>query len=121
MAEVSLDTLEASNALPVPTVAGTQVAGYRRFTVVEGPMKIEYNIYQQAAGNDFAASDTFVTGLVTPVAVEVQVFGVDLSGTTLSESVTLEADPSQSTYRTVTIHDCDGSNGNGVIVKVIGF
>jgi hypothetical protein len=120
MPEVSFDTLEALDRLPVPSVAGTQVRGYRRFTVAKGPFKTEYNIYQQLAADDFAASDTFVSGLAHPFAVEVA-----WSNTDATEggppSATLEGIESESTFKTVTVHDADGVNGAGIVVKVHGF
>lgn len=121
MAEVSFDTLEALARRPVPSVAGTKVSGYVRFVTVNGPFKTEYNIYQQGASDDFANEDTFVSGLVTPIAAEVAVINHDGTALAIVPTCTLEADQAQSTYRTVRVFDADAENGAGIIVKVHGF
>lgn len=120
MSEVSFDTLEALDRIPVSSVAGTQVSGYHRWVTVHGPIKIEWNLYQQGASDAFAASDTFLSGLARPICAEAQFVNVDnQEGATVS--VTLEGVESESTFRTLTVLDADGVNGSGLLVKVIGY
>jgi len=121
MAEVTFDTLEALDRTPVPSVAGTTVAGYKRWVTVHGPVKIEWNYYQQAASNNFAAEDSFVSGLARPILVTVENANVDHTDTDPQGSATLEGVESESTFRTVTVHDCNTTSEMGILVKVIGY
>lgn len=124
MAEVSFDTLEALNRVPVPSLTDASiVSGYKRWTVVEGPIKVEYNFYQQGDGDDFAASDTFVSGLARPICAEVSWVNIDAAATALDNGPTceLEGVESVSTFKTVTVHDADALVDAGILVKVWGF
>ena len=123
MAEVSFDTLEAVGFRGVPSETDASiVAGFKRFKVSQGPILVEYNLYQQADGDTFAASDTFVTGLVNPFAVVAAWSNVDAGGQTGARpSAELEGVESDANFKRVTVHDADGLNDAGIIVTVYGF
>jgi hypothetical protein len=121
MAEVSFDTLEALSRTPVGSeTAASVVSGFRRWVEVNGPHKVEYNYYQCDDVDDFANEDTFVSGIVHPIAVEVSSVNVDLAGTAFAGSASLEGVESAATFKTVTVRDADGVNGAGILVKVYG-
>ena len=124
MATPSFDTLEALNRIPVPSLTDASiVSGFKRWTVVQGPIKVEYNYYQQGNGDTFVDSDTFVTGLAHPIFAEVNFVNVDLATTALDNgpSCELEGVESASTFRTVTVHDADAMDDAGILVKVYGY
>lgn len=123
MAEVSFDTLEALARKPVPSETDASiVSGYTRWTVVQGPIKTEFSFYQQADGDNFAASDTFVSGLAHPIAASVELVNVDSANTdTGHPSAELEGVESDSNFKRVTVHDADTTSDAGIIVKVYGF
>ena len=122
MAEISFDTLEALNRLGVPSETDASiVSGFRKFITVLGPFKTEYVLYQQADGDTFAASDTFVSGLAHPFVVEVAWSNVDAGGAIAHPTAELEGVESDANFKRVTVHDADGLNDAGIIVKVHGF
>ena len=123
MATVSFDALEALARRPVASeTAASIVSGYTRFTEVNGPFKTEINIYQVGDGDNFAEEDTFVTGLVHPIAVEASYANVDSGdGTANVVTAELEGVESSANYRRVTVNDADDLAAAGLIVKVIGF
>lgn len=122
MAEVSFNTLEALGRRPQPSETGASiVSGYARYVTVNGPLKTEWNYYQQAAGDTFAAVDTFVTGLVHPIMVEVNPVNMDQNGGDNIPSASLEGVESSATFRTVTVRDADAMTNAGILVKVHGF
>jgi hypothetical protein len=121
MPAVTLATLTATNVKPVgsPTAASC-VAGSQRISTVQGPLRVEYNWYQQGSGDDFAATDTFVTGVQSPLFATVHATGrADNLG--VDSSAEIEAKSSESTYQTVTIRAVDGQNNLGILVTVYGF
>lgn len=121
MAEVSFDTLEGLARRPrASETAASIVSGYVRFTEVNGPFKTEINIYQQGDGDDFAQVDSFITGLVHPIAAEVNWVNTG-DVTAVTPTAQLEAVESDSDYRRVRVFDADGLNGAGIIVRVVGF
>ncbi len=122
MAEVSFDTLEALARLGVPSETDASiVSGFKRITVVQGPVKVERNFYQQGDGDDFAASDTFVSGLVRPFAVSAQFTNIDAGGATAHPTAELEGVESDTNFKRVTVHDADGINDAGILVTVYGY
>jgi hypothetical protein len=123
MAEVSFDTLEALARNPVPSETDASiVSGYRRWVSAATPIKIEYNFYQQGDGDNFAALDTFVSGLARPFAASVELVNVDSANTDAGHpSAELEGVESDANFRRVTVHDADTTADAGIIVKVYGF
>ncbi len=118
----SFDTLEALARVPVPSETDANiVAGYKRWVTVDGPMKTEYNFYQNEDGESFAASDTFKSGLARPIAVEVNIVNCDMANSHTPLSAELEGDESNSNFRRVTVHDADAVADAGILVKVYGF
>jgi len=121
MAEVTLAALEALNVKPVmsPTAA-SRVAGFLRISTVEGPLRVEYNWYQQGSGDTFASSDTFTTQIQSPLFATAQ--GVSLVDSVgLPTSAEVETRSSSSDYGTVTIRGWDSQTSLGVLVTVYGF
>ena len=121
MSEVTFDTLEALDRMPIASVAGTVVSGYHRWVTVHGPLKIEWNLYQVGASDAFADPDTFVSGLAKPMAVVARVVNVDPAGVEDNVGATLEAVESEATYRTVTVHEANEPDVAGLLVMVIGY
>jgi len=121
MAEVSFDTLEALDRVPVSSVDGTTVSGYHRWVTVHGPIKIEWNFYQQGADDDFAAEDSFMSGLAKPIVAMANVVNGDPGAIEDNVGATLEGVESSATYRTVTVHDAAQLNGAGCLIMVIGY
>ncbi len=120
MGEVSFDTLEALGRVPVQSeTAASNVSGYKRWTVVEGPFKVEHNFYHQGSGDDFAASDTFISGLAHPMFATVQVLGDAANNNDASASV--EGVESVALFKTVTVRDAEDVDTTGILVKVYGF
>jgi hypothetical protein len=121
MAEVSFDTLEALARNPVPSETDASiVSGYRRWVSAATPIKIEYNFYQQGDGDNFAALDTFVSGLARPFAASVELVNVDSANTDAGHpSAELEGVESDANFRRVTVPDTTADAG--IIVKVYGF
>src|SRR3990172_5726310 len=114
MAEVSFDTLEALARRPVASeTAASIVSGYVRFTEVCGPFKREISIYQQGNGDNFANEDSFVTGLVHPIAATVAGANTDGAAATINTSCSLEAVESDSDYRRVKVFDADALPSGG--------
>lgn len=118
MAERTL--AQVATAARPSMVAGTEEEAYVKFIDVRGPFKVETRYYQQAAANDFAADDTFVSSLAHPMFATIKP-SQDLDGTALVASVDLDSDESSSTFKTVTLRDAEGINGLGVVVEVYGF
>lgn len=114
MAEVNISDLTEG-------VAGSGSAGSRRFITALGPMKVEWNYFQQASGDDFAASDTFTSRLARPLFASVLPGNADLSDTAFPGSADLDVDETSSTHGQVTVHDADGTNGLAILVLVVGF
>jgi len=122
MAEVSFDTLEALDRMPVPATEEDDVtSGFKSWTTVHGPIKIEWNYYQQAAQDAFADPDTFVSRLVKPILAWASVVNVDPSGREPNVGATLESVESEALYRTVTVHNAATPDGAGLLVAVIGY
>ena len=123
MSQVSFDALEALARLPVPSITDANiVSGYKRWVTVNGPIKIEYNYYQQGDGDNFAASDSFKSGLARPIIAEASLVNVDPADTDTGVVGTeLEGDESVSTFGTVTVHDADTHADAGILVKVYGY
>tara|TARA_R110000751_G_scaffold5489_3_gene24994 strand:+ start:965 stop:1324 length:360 start_codon:yes stop_codon:yes gene_type:complete len=117
----TLATLEGLNIKPVvsPTPANL-VAGHLRVTTAQGPLKVEYNQFQQATADSFSATDTFVTGLQSPLFAEVQVL-TRANGLDNNISAEVETLDTVATYRTVSVRDTDAQNGLGILVTVYGF
>lgn len=122
MAEVSFDTLEGLDRTPVGSETGASiVSGFKRWITVNGPFKTEYVLYQQGNGDDFANSDTFISILAHPVAVEVAFINGDAAAVAEVPSASLEGVESAALFKTVTVRDADAINGIGIIVKVHGY
>ncbi len=123
MGAVTFDTLEALNRIPVASeTAASIVSGYKRWTVVEGPFKIEYNYYQPANGDALTNGDSFKSGLAHPLFAEIAPVNHNLDNITAGYSCTIEGDESVSTFKTVTCHDVEGAaNNEGILVKVYGY
>jgi hypothetical protein len=124
MTEILFDALEGFARVPVPSLTDASiVSGFKRWTVVEGPIKVEYNFYQQGDGDTFASSDTFVTGLARPICAEVSWVNIDAADTALDNGPTceLEGVESAATFKTVTVHDADALDDAGLLVKVWGY
>jgi hypothetical protein len=45
----------------------------------------------------------------------------DLDGTALIGSADLTSDESNANFKQITIYDCEGINGLGILLKVYGF
>jgi hypothetical protein len=122
MATVSFDTLEALARRPVSSeTAASKVAGYVRFTEVNGPFKTEWNIYQVGTGDNFTDNDTLVTGLVRPISASAEWANVDAGASQHVVSASLEGVETAAAYRTVTVRDAHDVAAAGLIVKVVGF
>ncbi len=123
MATVSFDTLEALNRVPVASeTAASIVSGFKRWTVVQGPFKIEYNYYQPGNGDALTDADTFMSGLARPLFAEISAVNLDMQNLTAGYSVSIEGVESASLFRTVTCYDIAGAGNNeGIIVKVYGY
>lgn len=122
MASKTFATLQALGVRPVTSeTAASKVAGFVRFVEVNGPFKVEWNIWQVGTGDNFTNDDTFVTGLVRPLAVEVSFVNVDAGAAQTPPYATLEGVETVATYRTVTVRDASSVAAAGLIVKVIGF
>jgi len=121
MAQVSLATL--INTAAEPTASATEascVAGHSRHTIISGTFKVEVNYFQQGEGDDFAANDTFKTGLAAPLFATADHAQHNFGGTS-PLSATLEGDPDSATYKTVTLRENADRNTAGIIVKVYGY
>jgi len=118
MAERTL--AEVATAAGPSMVAGTEEEAFVRFIDVRGPYKVETLYFQQAALNDFKAADTFKSQLAHPLFAEITPVQ-DLDGTALIGSVDLTSDESNTNFKQLTINDCEGINGLGILIKVYGF
>lgn len=118
MAERTLAEVATANRPSM--VAGTEEEAYWKFVSVNGPFKVEHHYYQQAAANDFAADATFNSGLAHPMVAEITPI-TDLDGTAFPGSCDLTSDESNTNFRQITLRDCEGINGLGVLIKVYGF
>lgn len=117
----SLATLEGLNVKPViSNTAASIVAGFLRVRTTQGPLKVEYNWFQQEDGEFFASSDTFTTEIQSPLYATAQGVG-RVNSTGLVTSAEVETRSSDADYRTVTIREFDGQSGLGVLVTVYGF
>jgi hypothetical protein len=121
MGEVLISAIQDLKATPVLSASNTLVqAGHQRFTSVHGPIRIEYNYFQQANGDDFASSDTFKTGLNRPRYAEVSVTRRATSINSATSGATVYSAESSATYKTVTIDSVDTQNHLGILVTVYG-
>lgn len=127
MAEVTIANLvvggvTGGEGLPDGPGQTTSSAAKRSFITSLGPIKIEWNFFQQDSDDDFANDDTFTTKLARPFAVGVIPVNVDTgAATAFNGSATGEFREANSSYRTITLRDCDAVNGLGLVVIVIGF
>lgn len=124
MATVTFDDLEDLGRVPVLSAVPNTVSGYKRWTIVQGPIKTEFNWYQPIDGDGFSPGEqTFVSGLAHPILAEISAVGFDLGNAASGYSVTLEANESEALFRTVTCFDVDGGGelGEGVLIKVYGY
>ena len=104
MAEVTFAELEALKVKPVvASDNGSVQAGFQRFTTVHGPLRIEYNWYQQAQGDDFPDTDTFKSGLNNPRFGEVKTTRRAALKSGDLDQVQVEGLESSANYKTVTV------------------
>jgi len=121
MAEVTLAALEALKVKPVIASDNLAVqAGFQRFTTAHGPLRIEYNWYQQAQGDDFPDTATFKSGLNSPRFAEVKVTRRAANITTSVDQVQVEGLESSANYKTVTVSNVGGQNHLGILITVYG-
>jgi hypothetical protein len=123
MAERTLAEVATAGRPAQDGVIANNEEAYAKFVDVRGPYKAEVSYYQQAAANDFAADDTFVTTLSHPLFVTAQLAsdGNNDAGNEFNLSASVDSDESNSTFRTVTLHDAEDTNGLGVLITVYGF
>ena len=127
MAERTLDEIAgtaAGNAAagkPSNTGAIATVAeAFVRFVSTHGPYKTEALMFQQAAGNDFKADDTFKSQLAHPLFATVVAVG-DASATAQVYSVETNSLESSATFKTLTVRDAHGINSIGLLITVYGY
>lgn len=96
------------------------VAGQSRFITALGPLKVEFNYFSMATGSDFEDNDTFTSRLAHPWAAFVVSVNADLGGTAFAGSVSLNADESSSTFKTVTLRDITTATDT-ILVVVLGY
>jgi hypothetical protein len=119
MAEVSVATVQAA-ARP-SMVAGTEERAYWHMIDVRGPYKVETFYLQQAAADDFAANATFQATIVHPMVATIHRVMDNGGGAAFIGSVDLTSDEANANFRQLTLRDCEGINGLGILVVVRGF
>ena len=121
MAVVTIATLEGLKVKPVSGSDDALVqAGFQRFTTVHGPLRVEYNWFQQATVDSFSASDTFKSGLNRPRYADVKAVRRNTSASVGTSSATVESIESNVNYKTVTVKDVDTQSALGILVTVYG-
>ena len=101
-------------------VPGTEERSYAHYIVAQGPVKVEYVLFQQAAADDFPTDDTFNSALAHPLFAEVTPTS-DIAGTAFTGSVEVNTDETSATFKQVILRDIEDLNGLGVLVKVYGY
>ena len=121
MAERTLDEVATKGA---PATVGTTAAiaeAFVRFIAVNGPYKTETLLFFQANGNDFKANDTFKSRLAHPLFATVTIAADRAAATAPVFSVSVNADESDTNFKTITLHDAEDINSIGLCITVYGF
>ncbi len=126
MAERTLDeiagTAAGNAAAGAPSWAvDVEVESFVRFIATHGPYKTEVLLFQQAAANAFKADDTFKSQLAHPLWVTIVPTSNLDNNTEGKVSVQVDSLESSSLFKTITLHDAEGRNGEGFQITVYGF
>ena len=124
MAQRTLDEIGGTSAAAAgaPSWAvDVEVESFVRFISTHGPYKTETLLFQQGASNDFAADDTFKSQLAHPLWVTVQSTSNLDNNTDGKISAQVDSLESSSPFKTITLHDAEDRDGEGVQIVVYGF
>jgi hypothetical protein len=119
MAEVSVATIQLAGRPSM--VAGTEERAYWHMIDVRGPYKVETFYMQQAAADDFAAAATFNSTLAHPMVATISRVMDNGGGAAFIGSIDLTSDEANANFKQLTLQDCEGINGLGILVTVYGF
>ena len=125
MAERTLDEIASTTTVTAngaPSWAlDVEVESFVRFIATHGPYKTETLLFQQAAANDFKADDTIKSTLAHPLWVTVQSTSNLDNNTEGKISAQVDSLESSSLFKTISLHDAEDRNGEGVQITVYGF
>ena len=126
MGQRTLDEIAGTAAADTPAggpswAVDVEVESFVRFIATHGPYKTETLLFQQASGGDFKADDTFKSQLAHPLWVTVTSTSNLDNNTDGKISAQVDSSESSSLFKTITLHDAEDRDGEGVMITVYGY